>query len=168
MFRRCRDFPGNFAGDKSGLSEELRERFQDNGIAHIRRSADLCLLIGMALSVYSALRLGAYRMDGRDWVLQRFLPLWFCNRIWSIGIPGGIYGRGVLSGGISGRSYDLLSALSLSLILQAWQSHLLFSAGLQLSYGAVADWLETERLRKVGKREKSGKRMVRERKRKRI
>ena len=28
--------------------------------------------------------------------------LWFCNRIWSIGIPGGIYGRGVLSGGISG------------------------------------------------------------------
>ena len=38
-----------------------------------------------------------------------------------------------------GRSYDLLSALSLSLILQAWQSpYLLFSAGLQLSYGAVA------------------------------
>ena len=28
--------------------------------------------------------------------------LWFCNRIWSICIPGGIYGRGVLSGGISG------------------------------------------------------------------
>ena len=48
-----------------------------------------------------------------------------------------------------GRSYDLLSALSLSLILQAWQSpYLLFSAGLQLSYGAVAAiGLETERLR---------------------
>ena len=28
--------------------------------------------------------------------------LWFSDRIWSIGIPGGIYGRGVLSGGISG------------------------------------------------------------------
>ena len=55
-----------------------------------------------------------------------------------------------------GRSYDLLSALSLSLILQAWQSpYLLFSAGLQLSYGAVAAiGLETEELRKVGKKRK--------------
>ena len=55
-----------------------------------------------------------------------------------------------------GRSYDSLSALSLSLILQAWQSpYLLFSAGLQLSYGAVAAiGLETERLRGVRKRRK--------------
>ena len=55
-----------------------------------------------------------------------------------------------------GRSYDLLSALSLSLILQAWQSpYLLFSAGLQLSYGAVAAiGLETEELRKVEKKRK--------------
>ena len=71
--RRCRDFPGNFAGDKSGLSEELRERFQDNGIAHILAVSGLHVsLIGM--SVYSALRFGAYRMDGRDWGLQRSLP----------------------------------------------------------------------------------------------
>lgn len=69
-----------------------------------------------------------------------------------------------------GRSYDLLSALSLSLILQAWQSpYLLFSAGLQLSYGAVAAiGLETERLRKVGKREKSGKRRNKRKKKERI
>lgn len=67
-----------------------------------------------------------------------------------------------------GRSYDLLSALSLSLILQAWQSpYLLFSAGLQLSYGAVAAiGLETEELRKVEKKEKRGG--TRERKKERI
>ncbi|MFQ8843236.1 MAG: ComEC/Rec2 family competence protein [Clostridium fessum] len=42
-------------GDKSGLSEELRERFQDNGIAHILAVSGLHVsLIGM--SVYSALR----------------------------------------------------------------------------------------------------------------
>ena len=66
-------FQAILLGDKSGLSEELRERFQDNGIAHILAVSGLHVsLIGM--SVYSALRFGAYRMDGRDWGLQRSLP----------------------------------------------------------------------------------------------
>ena len=48
-------FQAILLGDKSGLSEELRERFQDNGIAHILAVSGLHVsLIGM--SVYSALR----------------------------------------------------------------------------------------------------------------
>ena len=80
--------------------------------------------------------------------------LWFCNRIWSIGIPGGIYGRGVLSGGISGA--ELRSAeCAVTVFDFAGVAVAVFSAGLQLSYGAVAAiGLETERLRKVGKKRK--------------
>lgn len=66
-----------------------------------------------------------------------------------------------------GRSYDLLSALSLSLILQAWQSpYLLFSAGLQLSYGAVAAIAGDGGAAESGKKEKRGG--TRERKKERI
>ena len=153
-------FQAILLGDKSGLSEELRERFQDNGIAHILAVSGLHVsLIGM--SVYSALRFWgiSYGWAG----LGASALLTFYGFV--TGFGASVF-RAVFMVEVSclaaylGRSYDLLSALSLSLILQAWQSpYLLFSAGLQLSYGAVAAiGLETEELRKVGKREKSGQR----------
>lgn len=143
-------------GDKSGLSEELRERFQDNGIAHILAVSGLHVsLIGQ--SVYSALRFWgiSYGWAG----LGASALLTFYGFV--TGFGASVF-RAVFMVEVSclaaylGRSYDLLSALSLSLILQAWQSpYLLFSAGLQLSYGAVAAiGLETEELRKVGKKRK--------------
>lgn len=143
-------------GDKSGLSEELRERFQDNGIAHILAVSGLHVsLIGM--SVYSALRFWgiSYGWAG----LGASALLTFYGFV--TGFGASVF-RAVFMVEVSclaaylGRSYDLLSALSLSLILQAWQSpYLLFSAGLQLSYGAVAAiGLETEELRKVEKKRK--------------
>ena len=149
-------FQAILLGDKSGLSEELRERFQDNGIAHILAVSGLHVsLIGM--SVYSALRFWgiSYGWAG----LGASALLTFYGFV--TGFGASVF-RAVFMVEVSclaaylGRSYDLLSALSLSLILQAWQSpYLLFSAGLQLSYGAVAAiGLETERLRKVGKKRK--------------
>ena len=157
-------FQAILLGDKSGLSEELRERFQDNGIAHILAVSGLHVsLIGM--SVYSALRFWgiSYGWAG----LGASALLTFYGFV--TGFGASVF-RAVFMLEVSclaaylGRSYDLLSALSLSLILQAWQSpYLLFSAGLQLSYGAVAAiGLETERLRKVRKEreeeeEKKGK-----------
>ena len=149
-------FQALLLGDKSGLSEELRERFQDNGIAHILAVSGLHVsLIGM--SVYSALRFWgiSYGWAG----LGASALLTFYGFV--TGFGASVF-RAVFMVEVSclaaylGRSYDLLSALSLSLILQAWQSpYLLFSAGLQLSYGAVAAiGLETERLRKVGKKRK--------------
>lgn len=149
-------FQAILLGDKSGLSEELRERFQDNGIAHILAVSGLHVsLIGM--SVYSALRFWgiSYGWAG----LGASALLTFYGLV--TGFGASVF-RAVFMVEVSclaaylGRSYDLLSALSLSLILQAWQSpYLLFSAGLQLSYGAVAAiGLETEELRKVGKKRK--------------
>lgn len=149
-------FQAILLGDKSGLSEELRERFQDNGIAHILAVSGLHVsLIGM--SVYSVLRFGgiSYGWAG----LGASALLTFYGFV--TGFGASVF-RAVFMVEVSclaahlGRSYDLLSALSLSLILQAWQSpYLLFSAGLQLSYGAVAAiGLETEELRKVEKKRK--------------
>ena len=109
------------------------------------------------MSVYSALRLGgiSYGWAG----LGASALLTFYGFV--TGFGASVF-RAVFMVEVSclaaylGRSYDLLSALSLSLILQAWQSpYLLFSAGLQLSYGAVAAiGLETEELRKVEKKRK--------------
>ena len=149
-------FQAILLGDKSGLSEELHERFQDNGIAHILAVSGLHVsLIGM--SVYSALRFWgiSYGWAG----LGASALLTFYGFV--TGFGASVF-RAVFMVEVSclaaylGRSYDLLSALSLSLILQAWQSpYLLFSAGLQLSYGAVAAiGLETEELRKVEKKRK--------------
>ena len=69
-----------------------------------------------------------------------------------------------------GRSYDLLSALSLSLILQAWQSpYLLFSAGLQLFWRGCCDWAGDGGAAESGKKEKrAGRGGTRERKKERI
>lgn len=164
-------FQAILLGDKSGLSEELRERFQDNGIAHILAVSGLHVsLIGM--SVYSALRFWgiSYGWAG----LGASALLTFYGLV--TGFGASVF-RAVFMVEVSclaaylGRSYDLLSALSLSLILQAWQSpYLLFSAGLQLSYGAVAAiGLETERLPESGKKEKrAGRGETRERKKERI
>lgn len=142
-------FQAILLGDKSELSEKLKERFQDNGIAHILAVSGLHVsLIGMSL--YGAMRyIGAsYGMAG---VCASAL-LTFYGFV--TGFGASVF-RAVFMVEVSclaaylGRSYDLLSALSLSLILQAWQSpYLLFSAGLQLSYGAVAAiGIETELMR---------------------
>lgn len=73
VFQKMQGFSRQFAGDKSGLSEELRERFQDNGIAHILAVSGLHVsLIGM--SVYSALRFWGISYGWAGLGLQRFLP----------------------------------------------------------------------------------------------
>ncbi len=149
-------FQAVLLGDKSELSDELKERFQDNGIAHILAVSGLHVsLIGMSL--YGILRyLGAsYAMAG----IVASVLLTFYGFV--TGFGASVF-RAVFMVEISclaahlGRSYDLLSALSLSLLLQVWQSpYLIFSAGLQLSYGAVAAiGIETELMRERKRRMK--------------
>lgn len=146
-------FQAILLGDKSGLSEELRERFQDNGIAHILAVSGLHVsLIGM--SVYSAPYL-----------------LWFCNRIWSIGIPGGIYGRGVLSGGISGA--ELRSAECTVAVFDftgvAVAVSALFGGIAAFLWRGCRDWAGDGGAAESGKKEKrAGRGETRERKKERI
>ena len=145
-------FQAILLGDKGELSEETEEMFQDNGIAHILAVSGLHVsLIGM--SCYGILRmLGAgYGTAGMAAAILLFLY-------------GSVTGFGTsvfravfmvlcayLAGWL-GRTYDLLSAMALSLLLLAADSPLILcSGGLQLSYGAVlAVGLEQERKKKKG------------------
>ena len=148
-------FQAILLGDKSGLSEELRERFGVNGIAHILAVSGLHVsLIGM--SVYSALRFGAYRMDGRDWGLQRSLPFYGFVTGFGASVFRAVFMVEVSCLAAYLAQPNLLSALSLYLILQAWQSpYLLFSAGLQLSYGGgCCDWAGDGGAAESGKKRK--------------
>lgn len=157
----CREDSGLFYavifGDKSGLSEETEELFQENGIAHILAVSGLHVsLIGMS----------CYR------ILRGFGLGYGAAGLWSsvlLFIYGTVTGFGssifravcmvLCSFGASrlGRTYDMLSAMALSLFFLVLDSPLLLcSGGLQLSYAAVlAVGLEAE-LRLL-KRRREGK-----------
>ncbi|MEG2297306.1 MAG: DNA internalization-related competence protein ComEC/Rec2 [Clostridium sp.] len=125
-------------GDKTQLDEDIRELYQKNGIAHLLAVSGLHVsLIGM----------GIYRC-------LRRLGLGYGTAGFLAGVLIGFYGcltgfgpsvfRAVLMllcallAAYLGRTYDLLSALSLSLFLLILeQPFLLFTGGLQLSFGAV-------------------------------
>lgn len=126
-------------GDKSELDEGLKDLFEDSGIAHILAVSGLHVsLIG--LSIYAVLRkLGfSYGLSGG---ISSFILLFYGT---VTGFGASVF-RAVfmvlcsMAAACMGRSYDLLSAMSLSLFLLAADSpFLLFSGGLQLSYGAAA------------------------------
>lgn len=131
-------FKAVLLGDKSGLSGELRERFEDSGIAHILAVSGLHIsLIG--LSLYGLLRgAGAgYGMAGGAAGLV--LVVYGMAAGYSPSVFRAVFM--VLCSFLAaywGRCYDLLSAMFLSLGLLALESpFLLWSGGLQLSFGAV-------------------------------
>ena len=164
-------FQAILLGDKSGLSEELRERFQDNGIAHILAVSGLHVsLIGM--SVYSALRFWGISYGWAGLVASALLTFYgFCHRIWSIGIPGGIYGRGVLSGGISGA--ELRSAECAVAVFDftgvAVAVSALFGGIAAFLWRGCRDWAGDGGAAESGKKEKrAGRGETRERKKERI
>ena len=97
--------------------------------------------------------------------------LWFCNRIWSIGIPGGIYGRGVLSGGISGA--ELRSAECTVAVFDftgvAVAVSALFGGIAAFLWRGCRDWAGDGGAAESGKKEKrAGRGEKRERKKERI
>lgn len=126
-------------GDRSALEEPVQELYQRNGIAHLLAISGLHIsLIG--LSCYRMLRMGGLG-QGPSGVLGAMV----------------IVSYGLLTGASSsviravamvlvymlaeflGRSYDMLSAAALSaLLLLAESPTLVFQAGFQLSFGAVA------------------------------
>lgn len=131
-------FQAILLGDKSELSEETEKAFQRNGIAHILAVSGLHVsLIGM--SVWKGLRfLGlGYGSAGA----AASLLLLFYGSVTGFGASVfraiGMALAGFLAKWL-GRTYDLLSAMALSLFLLAFSSPLLLcSGGLQLSYAAV-------------------------------
>lgn len=131
-------FSAAILGDKSWLDGEVKELYQNNGISHLLAISGLHIsMIGMG--IYQALR-----------KIGMNFP--------AAGLAGAVLmvGYGVLTGGSPsvvravvmfccsvsaaaiGRTYDLLSALSLAALLLLWQHPLLLlQAGFQLSFLAV-------------------------------
>lgn len=125
-------------GDRSGLSEDIRDMYQKNGIAHLLAVSGLHLSM-VSLAVYGIFRrLGAgygaaglagglvlisfALMTGASPSVIRALIMALC---------------GFLAAYL-GRTYDLLSALCLSALWLLWDSpYLLSQAGVQLSFGAI-------------------------------
>ncbi len=125
-------------GDKSALDEEIQTLYQENGIAHI------LAVSGLHLSI---LGMGFYRLLRRLRLSHTPAGLFSAVLILGYGILTGCSGSALravimlliqfLSRSL-GRTYDMLSALSAAcLLLLLHRPYLLFSAGFQLSFGAV-------------------------------
>lgn len=126
-------------GDKNEMDSEIRKLYQDGGIAHILAVSGLHVsLIGMSLYGFLRKRGIGYGASG----IAAAALLFFYGAL--TGFGASVF-RAVFMVFCSflaaylGRTYDLLSAMSLSLLLLVSDSpYLLFTSGLQLSYGAVA------------------------------
>ena len=125
-------------GEKSGLDDDTRKLYQENGIAHLLAISGLHVsLIGMFV----------YRM------LKRSGAGCFTAFAWSAVLLAGyivLTGDGVsarravvmcvlnMGADVMGRTYDLLSALSASMMLAAFENiWVLYQFGFLLSYGAL-------------------------------
>lgn len=131
-------FQAILLGDKSDMDSEIRELYQDGGIAHVLAVSGLHVsLIGMSLYGFLRKRGVGY---GKAGVVSAALLFFYGSMT---GFGASVF-RAVFMVFCSflasylGRTYDLLSAMALSLILLLFDSpYLLFTSGLQLSYGAV-------------------------------
>ncbi len=132
-------FSAMLLGDKSGMSEEIRDLYQKNGIAHLLAVSGLHLSL-VSMAAYGLLRkigvgygraaltgglilIGYSILTGSSPSVLRALIMTLC---------------GFLAAYL-GRTYDLLSAMGLSAILLLWQSpYLVDQAAVQLSFSAIA------------------------------
>ena len=125
-------------GDRSGLEDDLQKLFRDNGISHILAVSGLHVsLIG--LTVYELFRQAGAGYAGAGFVTGLLLLLYGTITGFGASVFRAVFMVGCrIAAAIPGRGYDMLSAWGLALLLLAVHSPwLLFSSGLQLSFGAV-------------------------------
>lgn len=131
-------FQAAILGDKDKMEQDIRDLYQKNGIAH------LLAISGLHLSLIGA---GLHRILRRCGLGYGLSGLLAAAVIVSYGILTGASGsalRAVIMLAVSflaaflGRTYDLLSALSLALLLLSGASPFsITQSGFQLSFGAV-------------------------------
>lgn len=125
-------------GDKSGLSDEVKQLYQENGIAHVLAISGLHIsLIGASL--FFVLRKYFMPMQGAAVVTMVLLFLYGILTGFSISTQRAVIMMGcMLLARLAGRHYDGLSALSFSAICQLLiHPMVLFQTGFLLSYGTV-------------------------------
>lgn len=125
-------------GDKSELSDELKNLFQDNGISHILAISGLHVSI-IGMTFYKILRrLGiSFQISaGLGMLLMVSYGIMTGNSVSSI--------RAIVMFGLTvyaevlGRTYDSISALCLSaIIIMVKYPYIIFNSGFLLSFGAV-------------------------------
>ena len=144
-------FAAMLLGDKSGMSEEIRDLYQKNGIAH------LLAVSGLHLSLVSMAAYGLLRKAGAGYgrasvaggvvlilysILTRASPSVIRALILTL--------CGFLAAWL-GRTYDLLSAMGLSALMLLWHSpYLMDQAGVQLSFAAIGGIGLTKELEEWG------------------
>lgn len=150
-------FAAAVLGDKMGISREIKDLYQRNGIAHLLAISGLHMSF-IGLSFYKLVKKAGAGFVGAGLLSMVLLILY--------GILTGA-SPSVLRAGVMmcvgfyaaclGRTYDLLSAASLSMLFLGFQSpFLIMQGGVQLSFGAVfaigglapliRDWLGKDRL----------------------
>lgn len=126
-------------GDKNGLSEDVKELYQNGGISHV------LAISGLHISMLGMLLFGAVRRFGVPFagagILSGGLMGVYCIMTgMSVSTARAFIMFLVYLGAqVSGRTYDLKSSLSLAVVLLLFQNpQLLFQGGFQLSVLAVA------------------------------
>ncbi|MBO6307249.1 MAG: DNA internalization-related competence protein ComEC/Rec2 [Oribacterium sp.] len=125
-------------GEKSNMNEDIRDLYQDMGIAHI------LAVSGLHLSIIGAGFYDLLRLLGAS---KKLAGVGGAVLILSYGIFTGSSGSAIRAvimllmkflGAAIGRSYDMLTALALSCILLVMdEPYIIFSSGFQLSFMAV-------------------------------
>lgn len=131
-------FSAAVLGDKKALDSEIKDLYQKNGIAHLLAISGLHLSI-IGMGGYKLLRKAGLGYKGAGLAGAAFI---FCYGAMTGGSPSVVRAIVMMSTGFLasylGRTYDLLSALSLALLMLVWETpELLTQGGVQLSFGAV-------------------------------
>lgn len=131
-------FSAAVLGDKKALDSEIKDLYQKNGIAHLLAISGLHLSI-IGMGGYKLLRKAGLGYKGAGLAGTAFI---FCYGAMTGGSPSVVRAVVMMSTGFLasylGRTYDLLSALSLALLMLVWETpELLTQGGVQLSFGAV-------------------------------
>jgi len=131
-------FTAAVLGDKMGISSDIKDLYQKNGIAHLLAISGLHMSF-IGLSFYKLIKKAGAGFWGAGLVSMVLLILYGILT----GASPSVVRAGVMMclgfyAACLGRTYDLLSAASLSLFFLGFQSpSLLMQGGVQLSFGAV-------------------------------
>ncbi len=131
-------------GDSSFMDEELYALYQEQGTAHLLAVSGLHLSL-LSAAVYGGLRKTGtgYGLAGLTGAMVLMLYAVLTGEAASV-LRAMIMGICGFAAAYFGRTYDLMSAWSLALVMLLWDSpYRMFQAGVQLSFGALAGigWL---------------------------
>lgn len=128
-------------GDRSALSDELRERYRSAGLAHILALSGLHvgILLAIVCAIMTPLRLTKRHKYIFEAVTIALIWLYAGFTGWnSPVVRASLMATMILAGRLCGRRYSAINAIALAAIcILAYRPLALFEAGFQLSFAAV-------------------------------